>query len=673
MKTQKRWIGRFWNRSSLKPANDEQSNQQHDLSFTRALIDAQKIDTEQRTVEVAFSSEQPVERAFGYEVLDHTPGAMRTQRLEDGAALLLDHDWRNQIGVVESMRIDDDGKARAKVRFSKSARADEIFQDVQDGIRKHISVGYRIHDMKETGKREGIPMMRVTDWEPYEISIVSVPADPSVGVGRSIEKPPEEKGDSVRDTDHHLMNRSEPSKESEPMNEKILRNAKGDLVRAKVDDQGNILEEIEIIESAEAQRKFGESLLKQDRERVNDIRTLAKRFDCEELGERFLREVESGTLDEFESWIKRHGQTTATDMRTMLNGRPSSSSSNVPNGIGLTEREAGQFSFMKAIRAMASPNDKRAQEAAAFEYDVSVAAQKQMGREANGILIPNDVLGRNLTAAGSGSQTIATDLLASSFIKMLKNKALMMQLCHTMGGMVGNVDIPKQTAASQGYWIGEDEDATETDIDFGQIKLNPKTVAAFSEVTRALLQQSSLDVEALIRQDLATALALTMDLAALYGKGSDNEPLGILNTTGINVVDIAAAGKPTYEEAVAMESMIASENADVEGMRYLMNTLMRGHFKTTQKFKGTNGVPVWEPGDTVNGYSTGVTNQMKPNDLLFGNFKDVIIAMWGGLDLTVDPYSHSKKGRLRVVVFQDMDCVVRRTESFCLGRTPANG
>ena len=188
-----------------------------------------------------------------------------------------------------------------------------------------------------------------------------------------------------------------------------------------------------------------------------------------------------------------------------------------------------------------------------------------------------------------------------------------------------------------------------------------------------MLQQSSLDVEALIRQDLATALALTMDLAALYGKGSDNEPLGILNTTGINVVDIAAAGKPTYDEVVAMESMIASENADVEGMRYLMNTLMRGHFKTTQKFKGTNGAPVWEPGDTVNGYSTGVTNQMKPNDLLFGNFKDVIIAMWGGLDLTVDPYSHSKKGRLRVVVFQDMDCVVRRTESFCLGRTPANG
>jgi HK97 family phage major capsid protein/HK97 family phage prohead protease len=677
-----KWLTGLWQRShsQAKKLNPKKSVQTPQRSgFAHALIERSMINEDTRSIDIAFSSEAPIERYFGYEVLDHSPGSMRTERLEGGAALLLNHDWDDQIGVVESISLGVDGKARAKVRFGSSTRAQEIYQDVLDGIRKHISVGYQIHDLQEQGQRDGKPFMRVTDWEPYEISIVSVPADPSVGVGRNLadnapllEIPPEEKPSAELDTSDHLI--IDQSQDSQPM-EKILRNKKGDLVRALVDESGNITKVLEVIEQAGA---HDTQIRQQERDRINAIRKLGEDYQEQALAERFLAEVDNGTLDEFENWIRRNSPNPQKQQRDKNLTRALTATTPATTDLGLNAGEMQRFSFIKAIRALANPNDKRAQDAAGFEREVSIAAQQRLGREAQGFLIPDEILNRTLNTATSGTNigdtggyTIATDLLAGSFIDILRNNTLMMQLGQVMGGLVGNIEIPKQISSANGYWIGEDDDAPETDIDFGQIKMTPHTVAACSEITRALMQQSSLDTEALVRKDLARALALTIDKASLYGTGSDNQPKGITQTDGINVYDLATANKPSYAEVVGMESTIAADNADTNAMRYLMHTQMRGHFKTEQKFKGTNGNPVWEPGNTLNGYNTGVTNQMNPGDLLFGHFSDLIIGLWGGLDLTVDPYSNSKKGRLRVVVFQDVDFVVRRSESFCLARKVA--
>lgn len=143
-----------------------------------------QIDNEARTVELAFSSETPVSRWFGDEVLSHDAGAMRLSRI-DGAPLLVNHDFDDQIGVVESIDIGSDRVARAVVRFGKGARASEIFADVADGIRKQVSVGYAVHKVEVESRKGQSDLVRVTDWEPFEISIVSVAADPTVGVGRS--------------------------------------------------------------------------------------------------------------------------------------------------------------------------------------------------------------------------------------------------------------------------------------------------------------------------------------------------------------------------------------------------------------------------------------------------------------------------------------------------------
>ena len=609
--------------------------------FRSAAI--REIDQEARTVQLAFSSETPVSRWFGDEVLSHEAGAMRLDRMQSGAALLVNHDWDDQIGVVESIEIGSDRVARALVRFGKGERASEIFQDVIDGIRKQVSVGYSVYKV-EVESRKGQPdLVRVTDWEPYEISIVSVAADPSVGVGRSADTG--KRDEATENTATHHTQEAEMADE-----------VKTPAAPAATIDEAAI-------------RAAGTEA---ERTRVRAILEMGRAYDAADLAGEFARDGKAP--EEF--------QRALLDKMAKRNAKPLSEVSETDAEIGMTDREVREFSFTRALRALANPTDRAAQEAAGFEFEASRAAAKVANKEPEGLLVPADVLRRALNTSTSGSAdgdtggySVAIDLMAQSFIDMLRNRAVAMQLGTTMGGLVGNITIPRQASGATGYWIGEDGDATEDGLEMDQIGMNPKTVAAYSEITRRLLMQSSLDVEALVRRDLATALALTIDKAFFYGSGSSNQPTGIKNVTGINAVDFGgsgagagAGGLPTYAEVVAMESAIAADNADVASMAYVMGSGMRGHFKTTQKFTGGGDTgTIWEPGNTVNGYRTEVTNQITAGDLFFGNFADAMIGMWGGLELNADPYTHSTKGRLRIVAMQDVDFVLRRTESFCYG------
>jgi hypothetical protein len=151
---------------------------------------AEMIDEKARTAWLSIASEAPYERWWGVEVLDVSKGAIRDARLKSGAALLVGHDPDRQVGVVEDFEITGDKKLRVKARFSRSAYAEEIFRDVLDGIRKNTSVGYIIHDLILEKQEEDVFTYRVTDWEPLEGSIVAIPADYTVGVGRSREPSP---------------------------------------------------------------------------------------------------------------------------------------------------------------------------------------------------------------------------------------------------------------------------------------------------------------------------------------------------------------------------------------------------------------------------------------------------------------------------------------------------
>lgn len=589
---------------------------------TRAFnLNKEAIDKEKRTVELAFSSEEEYERWFGIEILGHKDGEIRLDRMRQGAPLLADHDMRSQIGVVEDVRIDGDLKGRAKVRFSKSARGEEIFQDVIDGIRTKVSVGYRIHNYNLIQEREGVEVYRVTDWEPYEISIVSVPADDSVGVGRNI--------------DNELNNQTkEQVMPKESMQNEV----------PKVD-----------VKAIEANAR------KSEIDRIREINALGGQFQKSDIAQKAIDEGLS--VDAFRAQI--------------LEGLKAAAPVDTTSGfIGMSEKEVKEFSFMRVLQALANPQDRRAQEAASFEFEVSAEAQKLSGVKAQGVLVPFDVLARDMTVvAGTGDQVVSTDLLSQNFINMLRNRSAVLQSATILTGLTGNIAIPKQLSSALIGDYSENGTLVDSTIDFSTLNLSPKRAGGSIPYSKQLLAQSSIDVERLIQNDLLSQIALKIDYNALNGDGSANTPVGIRNTTGVGLIELGAnGGAPTWGNFVAMETEISVDNADVNAMTYLLNAKGRGYVKTKEK---AAGYPEYiAKGNMINGYGYRTTNQVPSNltkgtgtnlsNITFGNFADLIIAFWGGVDLIVDPYSRKKEGMIEITADQFYDVGVRRPESFCI-------
>jgi HK97 family phage major capsid protein len=605
-------------------------------------IDAQRdgaIDEAARTVTLAFASETPVQRWWGNEILDLSPGAMDTDRLRSGGAVLMDHDVTDQVGVIESVQIGADRVARAVVRFGKSARASEVFQDVVDGIRQNVSVGYRILEaVLETISDDDDDTYRVTRWQPYEISMVSVPADPSVGVGRSA-------------TDHPMH------PETRTMNPEATQAAQAPAAAAPVIDTARL--------TADAQRSGAET----ERKRIADITAgadqLAKYDGVREIASEAIR---SGwTMDQFRAKALEK-VTTAP--------QPGAN-------IGMTERDIKRYSVVRALNALANPTDAGARESAAFEYEVSRAAADKQGRGVKGLLVPYDVLSARaddlvVGTAGKGGNLVATNLLTGSFIDLLRNKMVINRLgAQFLTGLVGNIAVPRQSGGATFYWVGESGSATSSNQTFDQVPMSPQTGCAKTQISRKLLLQSSLDVEGFVRNDLATVMGLGIQQAAINGSGTAPTPLGILNVSGIgSVVGGTNGAVPSWANIVALETAVAVANADVGTLGYLTNAAVRGKLKSIQKFTtNPGGDAIWEKGDTpLNGYQAAVTNAVPSNgtegtgtnlsSIIFGNFADLIIGMWGGLELQVDPYSSGDTGSVIVRAFQDVDTAVRHAESF---------
>jgi len=592
-----------------------------------ATFDRARVDAEARTVELSFSSEAPVERWFGTEVLSHDTGAIELDRLRGGAPLLFNHDRDQVIGVVESAEIGDDRKGRAVVRFGRGALAEDKFRDVQDGILRNVSVGYMIDEWTEEKSSGGGKLIRATRWTPLEISIVSIPADTSVGVGRS--------------ADAH--NEPTPEKRSPDMGPQTTPETPATPAAAP---------------AAPAVQPSGRSLSVDQ-----DIIALGELVGQRALA---LEAVANGrSLDEFRAMLRQRAPAI-----------PPVATADTPD-IGMSEEEVRQYSFVRAINALVNPTSRAAQAAARFEFEASEAAAQRLGRESRGITVPAEVLRHrlgagqrdlNVTTAAAGGNLVATDLLAGSFIELLRNRIAVVGAGATlMQDLNGNLAIPKQTGGATAYWVAESGAPTESQASVGQVPLSPKTVGAFTDISRRLLLQSSLDVEALVRRDLAAALALAIDLASLYGTGASNQPTGLTGITGLNVVDFATANQPTFAEIVQMESEIASDNADTGSMNYLFNSTMRGYLKTAPKFGSGTEATIWEPGNTVNGYGTRVTNQVAAGDAWFGVWANLLIGMWGGLDLMAEGITQATSGTVRVVALQDVDVACRHAQSFSRG------
>lgn len=644
------------------------------LQYRSFTVDRSAINTQARTIEVALSSELPYERWWGTEILSHDAAHVQLGRLSGGRhPWLVEHSTKDQVGVIEKAWVDVSKVLRCLVRFGKSARAEEIWQDIQDGIRTLVSVGYQIHGMRLLSVKDEVETYLVDSWEPFEGSTVAVPADPSVGVGRDAELA-------------HIRS--------------LISTAKKGLAMTTATEKPAEQPAATPAAAVPAQPKAADSrdLLAQERHRVKEITALGERFKCQ--AEAAAAADSDITYDAFREKVftnlEKSGALKVAE----------------PGQIGLTEKEIASFSFAKLLLAAANPTEARLQSAAAFEIAASRAAQDKrdnMPKEREGcITIPFDVLsrgmaindasaiaatqllrqfqlnggggrmGRDLVAGTptAGGNLVATELLGSSFIDILVNEMVIMKLGTTMlTGLQGNIAIPRATAGSTGYWVAENTSSTESQPAFDQVALTPKTCGAYVDYGRRLLLQSSVSVEAFLRMDIARTIALMIDLAAIAGSGASNQPRGVLNTSGIGSIAGGTNGAdPTWDHIVGLETLVDNANAPANSQAYLTNTRVRGKLKRTQVFTGTNGERIWKGGE-LNDHPAWVSNQVPSNltkgsasgvcsAILYGNWRDLLIGLWGGLDILFDPYTGATAGTKRLVALQDVDVNVRYPVSF---------
>ena len=583
-----------------------------EVSHRAMAIDDSAVNEEARTVRMSISSEYPVQRSFGMEVLEHSAEAIDLSFLNSGRApLLLDHDPTLQIGVIESVELDGSARRlRATARFGKGALAREAFDDVVDGIKSNISIGYAINKLERKDKDTYV----AKSWRPMEASLVSLPADQSelVGVGRSCETSPK------------------------PV-------IKTDFKEIPMSEQNFDIAAVEAEARKAAQRNAAQ------------IVELGARHNKSDLAQKAI--AEGLSIEEFRGELLE-----AVGSQRALEEKE----------IGMSKKEIKNFSLLRAIHALANPTDRRAQEAAAFEFECSRAAAEAYGRTAQGILLPAEVMRnwkRDLNSSDD-SALFTDDFRGGDFIDALRNASSVMQAgARMLNGLSGDVKIPKKTGASSASWIAtEGNAASESEMTVGSVSMTPKTLGAFTDITRQLMIQSSLDVEALVRDDLAQAIALAIDLGALAGSGSSGQPTGIKNTSGINTVDFGTAPDlvPTWAQVIDMETKVREDNALGNGGAYISNATMYGALKAVEKASNTAQFVVG-PDGRMNGYNTIVSNQVASGDLYFGDFSQLLIGMFGGLDIVVDPYTNSTSGTVKVVALQSCDVAVRHATAFCLG------
>lgn len=598
------------------------AGRQHRLAtFERATLD-----TESRTVDLAFSSEAPVERHWGTEILGHSAGEIDDDFIGGGTApLLMDHDPRDQVGVVESTTLGPDRKMRARVRFSRSERGQEVMQDVADGIRGNVSVGYEILGLALEREEKGKPSVyRATRWRPLEVSLVSIPADSSVGVGRDAPPPiPPEL----------------PRIPAQPSSQE------GQMADSPNSPPPGVNPEADA--AAEARRQAA-------------IMSLAELANARDAG---VEAVLAGvTVEAFRGklLLARQGQQ-----------RPLGP---VAAEIGMSPAETKRYSLFRAMRA-AAENDWSG---AGLELEASQEVQKRLGeRSARGkrsFFVPFEVQARagmvgqrDLTAgtASAGGFLVATQ--NQSFIEILRGRSVTMGLGATrLSGLNGNVTIPRQTGAGTAYWLANETTAiTEGDQTFNQMALTPKNVGGYTEVSRQLMIQSDPSAEMIVMNDLAAIVALGVDSAALNGSGSSGQPLGILNTGGIGSVtgtSLAYAGVLEFQSDVAAANALVNPAA----AGYATTPAVAALLMARARFSNTD-TPLWD-GNIMDGRVAGFramsSTQVPTATAIFGDWSQLVIGEWGTLEVDVNPYANFAAGIVGVRAFYTVDVGVRYAASF---------
>ena len=653
------------------------------------------VDTDARTTSLVFASETPVDMWYGTEILSLAPGAMRMGVRQQTMPLLFNHRMDDLLGVVESISVGSDRLARAGVRYGKDARGEWAMGQTADDVLVNVSFMYRVFKWEEDVEADTLTAI---DWEPYEVSLVTVPADPSVGVGRSADASTQNGVQLVRKARAAAATASStqaPAQPAQPTQESAMpvrmqRHRLQEQAEATTSTGGtatgtalaaNTIENGSTATEARAQLQRG---AEGERTRINEIEALCEKYKIPAETRKAM--IQKGATVE-------QARLTAADMVMERAGKtaPAADFGDTHNP-DLSRSDKARYSMIRAVNAALTRNWKEA----GFELECSNAVSQRLGRSPqneHGFFIPTNLqFGQRATytvgTAGTGTAggtLVATDLLPGSFIEVLRNRARVLQLGATViSGLVGQVDIPRQTGQASTFWTAEGVDTGKSEATFDKVSLTMKTIGVYSQITRNMLMQATPDVDMLARADMMAAIALGVDLAALSGSGSGGQPLGIGNQAGIGSVIGGTNGAAiAINNLIDMETQVTAANVPEDSLAYLANAKTVGSLKklvsTTGQYLWTNapgGGRSGTPGE-INGYSMARSNQARStltkgssagvcSELFFGAWSELLIGEWGVLEIVPNPYASTvyQSGGVLLRALQSLDIGVRHGASF---------
>lgn len=570
---------------------------------------------------LSFSSEAYIEEYCGWEIgyayvrLLHKPENMRLDRAKRGLSHLMNHQRDEFLGKLVDPQIMDKGEGN-KLYFraipSNQDEAKQVWMDIEAGILDQTSLGFNVYALQLVRMEGEKAYYDAVDWEPMEGSTVTVQADLTVGFGRSIKT--EEKNDESKT----------PEQEKRKM-------------------------EQEIVAAQDAE--------KLEASRIAGIRAAQKNFPSIVTPEDALEAIASRqTVEQFNNVIldrQVKGQRAAT---------PASE-------IAMSEKEQKSYSILRAFGGIM---DKKF---GGFEKEISDEIASRLGRSAradNSFFMPSNlkVAGQRtasaLTKDGGGSTGgyIVPEVYdGANFIELLRNMSLTEKLGITrLRNLKGDYKVPVQASAGNFSWITEDSEATESNLTLGLKTMSMKTGSSSTSYSRDLRINSDPSIEQMVLMDLAEIAALGLDAATFHGLGSAGQPQGLFNTSGVGATTVTSFA---FASALAFKSDVKVANAFKGNLAYVTDPASAVLLEGKEKASST-GIFLLEDGKMA-GFPVFDSNQITAGYMAFGDWSQMVVADWGGVEIMVDPYSASKQGKVIVTVFVTMDTLVRQLGAFSIG------
>ena len=606
----------------------------------------------------------------GPEILVHAPEAIDMERAP--LPITVTHaGGQVNVGVVDKLRTVN-GALRGVARFGTRPEAAGYRDDVLNGTLRSVSVKYR----RVTAKFRSDGVLVTSRWLPMHVAIVAEPADTKAGFYRSLNDTGEAVIDAPADSS---LTAGTPATTQEGANTMadttIVTSPAGALDPAAAATAAAVAAATagtptvpagDGQRSLPAQPRQGPSSLDLETERAVSITNLCK-----------ANNIDDGIRS---MWITSGASVrTVSDELLAIIGQRAANSPKMTQ-VGLSAKETQRFSLTRAIEACAAQNWS----VAGFEAEVSRAIGQKLQRTPmpNRFFVPWEVqerqnmtpvdaalyamAKRDLTVASAGAGGYLKETANVGFIELLRNKSVLMNMgAMRLSGLVGDITIPKQSATGSATWLAN-ESATISEINqtFVQVAMSPKTVGGYTEISRQLLLQSNPYVEGLVMSDLASVVALDIDLKGLNGSGASGQPTGILNTAGIGSVTGTSLD---YADIIEFQTDVFAGNALTGNSGYVTTGAVAGLLKARVKFSSTAS-PLWDGRldmANVDGYRGMASNQMPSATMLFGDFSlGVVIAEWGVLEVEVNPYANFQAGIIGVRAIASVDIGVRYPTAF---------